>query len=131
MKHLKTTVIVAALVLAAAPAAAQTDSAAAGQQAEREKLERELDAREHEVQRKLAEAEARMAEAARQIAELTTERLPQINRLQSRIEFIDDGRPRLGVTVGGNEKGPVEGARIVGVTLTNASQDSAVSDYYG
>jgi S1-C subfamily serine protease len=84
------------------------------------------DAREADVQRRLAEAEARMAEAARQIAELTTERLPQINRIERRIKIMDDGRPRLGVTIGTDEDGAVEGTQVLAVTPGSAASDSGL-----
>ena len=140
MKLLKLIIPTAALLLAAGTAAAQSQAELEAmeaqreraernlkaQEAEREKLASTLEAREAEVQRRLADAEARMAEAARQIAELTTERLPQIQRLERRIEIINDGRPRLGVTIGAEEDGPVEGVRVVGVTPGSAASDAGL-----
>jgi S1-C subfamily serine protease len=68
-----------------------------------------------------------MAEAARMIAELTSERLPQLRQIERRIEIINDGRPRLGVTIGnGDGKGPVEGVSVMGVTPGSASDEAGL-----
>lgn len=115
-------VLAAWLLAGTAAAQSETDSRAATDTAK----PRERETREAEVSERLREAEANMAAAARQIAELTAERLPQIERFERRFEFVDDGRPRLGVTIGGDEDGPVEGVRIVGVTPGSAASDAGL-----
>ncbi len=117
----------AALVFGAAGAAAQEGDEEARVRAEAEREARDYQAREAEVQRKLAEAEARMAEAARQIAELSTERLPEMHRIEKRIELIAGGKPRLGVTIGADsDDGPVEGVAVVGVTPGSAASEAGL-----
>ena len=108
-----------AALLFAGQAAAQTDESAEQRHAVevREVEVRRIREREEEVERRMYDAERRMAEAARQIAVLTAERLPQLEGYLQRFEFRNDGRPRLGVTIGGDEDGPVEGAAILGVTF--------------
>ena len=115
---------VAAVLLLAGPAIAQSDDEAAAREAAA--VTREVEAREEEVARRLREAEARMAEAARQIAELTSERLPQIHRIERRLELVDSGRPRLGVTIGNDDAGPVEGVRVMGVTPGSAASEAGL-----
>lgn len=87
---------------------------------------RTLQARDAEVERRLHEAERRMAEAARQMAELTAERLPNREQMQRRLEIIGDKGPRLGVMIGGEEKGPVKGVSILGVTPGSAADDAGL-----
>ena len=87
---------------------------------------RKIQEREAEVERRMYDAERRMAEAARQIAKLTAERLPQLEGHLRRFELLNDGRPRLGVTIGGDEDGPVEGVPIVGVTPGSAADDAGL-----
>jgi len=125
MKNLTFIIPVAAALLLAGQAAAQTEDEARAQ-AEAAKEGQAVALREEEVRRQLVEAEARIAEAARQIAELTSERLPQIHRFEHRLELFDDERPRLGVTIAGDEDGPVEGVRIVGVTPGSAASDAGL-----
>lgn len=131
MKSLKL-IISAAVLLAFASQAVAQNEAAAREQAEvaeqraSAEVERTAEAREAEVTRRLREAEGRMAEAARQIAELTSERLPQIRRFQRQFEVFNNGRPRLGVSIGGDDEGPVEGVRIVGVTPGSAASDAGL-----
>ncbi|MDA0707289.1 MAG: PDZ domain-containing protein [Proteobacteria bacterium] len=81
---------------------------------------------EAEVEQRWHDAEKRMAEAARQMAELTAERLPHRAGLQRRLEIIGDSGPRLGVTIGGEEKGPVKGIAILGVTPGSAADDAGL-----
>jgi len=83
--------------------------------------------REAELDTKMRQAERQMAEAARQLAELTSERLPQLQYLERRLEFLKDGRPHLGVSIGGNdEDGPVEGVNIRAVTPGSAASDAGL-----
>ena len=134
MKSLKILIPVAATLLFAGQAAAQNEQEAPerAEAAERQKQAEVAEAREAvefreaEIRRRLADAEQRMAEAARQIAELTSERLPQIQRHERRIEIINSDRPRLGVAIGGDDKGPVEGVQIVGVTPGTAAADAGL-----
>ena len=117
MKTLKILIPVTATLLFAGQAAAQNETLST-----REAVE----IREAEIQRRLEEAEQRMAEAAQQIAKLTRERLPQIQRHARRIEIINSDRPRLGVAIGGDDEGPVEGVQIVGVTPGTAAADAGL-----
>jgi len=87
---------------------------------------RRIKEREKEVERRMYDAERRMAEAARQMAELTVERLPQLEGFRQRFEFVGDDRPRLGVTIGGDEEGPVEGVAILGVSPGSAADDAGL-----
>lgn len=119
---------VAAVLLAAGQAAAQGEEAA-GQAATAEaraEAAQAAEAREAERSRKLAEAEKRMAEAAREIAELTSEQLPRIREIERRIEWMSSDRPRLGVTIGGEDDGPVEGVRVMAVTPGSAAADAGL-----
>ncbi|MDH3430251.1 MAG: PDZ domain-containing protein [Gammaproteobacteria bacterium] len=126
MKTMKLIIPVAALLLFAGQAAAQTEQEQRAE-ADRTHALQQAEQREAEVARKLQEAERKMAEAARQIAELTSERLPQLQEIQRRIEIVNDGRPRLGVNIGEDESdGPVEGVRVIGVTPGSAADDAGL-----
>ncbi len=117
MKMTRITIPVVALLLLVGSAAAQDVAAET-------KL---IEAREAELDIKMRQAERQMAEAARQLAELTSERLPQLQRMERRFEFLQDGRPRLGVSIGGNdEDGPVEGVGIIAVTPGSAAADAGL-----
>ena len=129
MKMLRVIIPAAVVLLLAGQAAAQNEDEARARAEAAERRDaavRTTAAREAEVSRRLADAERRMAEAARQIAALTSERLPQMQRFERRIELINDGRPRLGVSIGGDDDGPVEGVRIVGVTPGSAASDAGL-----
>lgn len=82
--------------------------------------------REAEVERRMHDAERRMAEAARQMVEITSERLPQLAEMRQRFEFISDDRPRLGVTIGGEEEGAVNGVSILAVTPGSAADEAGL-----
>jgi len=83
--------------------------------------------REAELDTRMRQAERQMAEAARQLAELASERLPQLQRMERHFEILQDGRPRLGVSIGGNdEDGPVEGVGIRAVTPGSAASDAGL-----
>ncbi len=116
MRTLKVLMLTATALFLAAPAAAQDD----------ETGPRTMQARDEEVEQRIFEAEERLAQAARQIAELTVERLPQLERYRQRFEFFASDRPRLGVTIGDGEKGPVEGVAVVGVTPGSAADDAGI-----
>ena len=138
MKTLKLIIPVALFLLLAGQAVAQTEfkeqQAALQKVQEREAVVQEKQAalqqvqeREALVQEKLEDAERQMAEAARTIAELTSERLPQLREIERRIEIINDGRPRLGVTIGNRDnKGPVEGVGVMAVTPGSASDEAGI-----
>ena len=131
MKNLRVLIPATALLFFAGQAAAQNEPEARerAEAVERDEVvdvREAVEVREAEIRRRLADAEQRMAEAARQIAELTSERLPRIQREHRRIEIINSDRPRLGVAIGGDEDGPVEGVRIVGVTPGTAAADAGL-----
>jgi len=112
-----------AALLFAGQAASQDERSA---EIRREVQVRKIQEREAEVERRMYDAERRMAEAARQIAQLTAERLPQLEHFRQRFELIHNSRPRLGVTIGGDEDGPVEGVAILGVTPGSAADDAGL-----
>jgi C-terminal processing protease CtpA/Prc len=124
MKIWKTTLLVTAALLFAGHAAAQTveEEREAAATAEF----RELKEREAEVDRRMYDAERRMAEAARQMAEMTAHRLPQLAEVERHFEFISDDRPRLGVTIGGEGEGPVDGVPVLAVTPGSAADDAGL-----
>lgn len=124
MNYWKTLLPAAATMLLAGQVFAQTQE---------EKIEREhkvvvkeVDQRNAEVERRMYDAEKRMAEAARQIAILTDERLVQLQGMQERFKIISSDRPRLGVTIGGDDEGPVKGVEILGVTPGSAADGAGL-----
>ena len=125
MKIRKHLVPVAAALLIGSPVAAQivaqTNDDALHMEEEHLLLELESAERDMVLAERMRAAEARLEEAARQVAELSSRNLPQVARIQSRlIEFAD--RPRLGVSIGDiEEKGPVEGVRVVAVSPGGAA----------
>ena len=136
MKTWKYLVPVAASLMLAAQAAAQTpeaEEARRAAEAERQELREAAQARRVEVRAQQAEARERMieaerqlAEAARRVAQLSTQNLPRIPNVE-RFEFDFGEKPRLGVTIGGNdEPGPVEGVAILGVTPGGAAADAGL-----
>lgn len=125
MKTLQAIFLAAAALMLSLQAAAQADEAQI--QRVQEVEIRKIQQREAEAERRMLDAERRMAEAARQIAELASERLPHVERFQQRFEFIGDDKPRLGVTIGGDdETGPVEGVPIIAVTPGSAAADAGL-----
>jgi S1-C subfamily serine protease len=123
MKTLRLIVPVAAAMLYAAQATAQ--SAAEPQPAEQAVPGAQM--QDDEVRRQLADAERRMAEAAQQIAELSSQHLPNVRNHTQRFAFVNDDRPRLGVTIGDREsKGPVEGVRVMGVTPGSPADEAGL-----
>ena len=121
MKTTKLIIPVALVMLLAGQAVAQTEVE------EKHAALQKVHEREALVQEKLEDAERQMAEAARTIAELTSERLPQLRQIERRIQIINDGRPRLGVTIGNSDnKGPVEGVSVVAVTPGSASDEAGI-----
>ncbi len=87
-----------------------------------------MEAREAEVEMRLREAEEKMAEAARTIAELTSERLPQVMRIEQRIVDKLGGKPVLGIAIGvdSSDQGPVEGVSVQAVTPGSAADDAGL-----
>ncbi len=74
---------------------------------------------------RMREAEQKLAEAARQVADLSMSQLPRVERIE-RIIHSGSG-PVLGVTIGaGQEAGPVEGVKIVGVSPGGAAEDAGL-----
>ncbi len=99
----------------------ELEKAAAMRAEQREELE------EREVIRiQMREAEEKLAEAARQIAELSQRNLPQIQN-NIRAVFAGSDRPRLGVTIAGDDRaGPVEGVEIDAVTPGSAADEAGL-----
>lgn len=80
--------------------------------------------RTSDVEIRIREAEARMQEAARQIAELSAAQMARMPEVERRVRM--DGRPVLGINVGSDEAGPVEGVEIMGVTPGAAADDAGL-----
>jgi C-terminal processing protease CtpA/Prc len=125
MKTMKTLLSALAVVALAGQVAAQgTETDEARREAERQRAEAELE--KQEVQRQMREAERQLEEAARRIAELSEQNLPRLKEIEKSVMGMM-GRPRLGVTVGGNEKqGPVEGVNILGVSPGSPADDAGL-----
>lgn len=77
-----------------------------------------------EVDMRIKEAEIRMEEAVRQIAELSASQMASVANVERRLRI--DGRPVLGVNVGNDENGPVEGVDILGVSPGGAAADAGL-----
>ncbi len=116
--------VAAALLLAGQVAAQGTEDEEARREAEQNRAQAQLE--KEEARQQMREAERQLEEAARRIAELSQQNLPQMVEIEkSVVDLI--GRPRLGVTVGGNEsKGPVEGVNILGVSPGSAADDAGL-----
>ena len=125
MKITKTLIpAMALLVLAGQVAAQDTETDEARREAERQRAEAELE--KQEVKRQMREAERQLEEAARRIAELSEKNLPRLEEIEKSV-FEMMGRPRLGVTVGGNEmQGPVEGVNILGVSPGSPADEAGL-----
>ena len=125
MKTMKFLIPAAAALLFAGQAAAQdAETEEARRAAEERRAQAQLE--KEEVQRQMREAERQLEEAARRIAELSEQNLPRIVEVEKKIVGLT-GRPRLGVTVGGNEgKGPVEGVNILGVSPGSAADEAGL-----
>jgi len=134
MKTLKILVAVVAAMLVATQAAAQGAEADEARRSADQRNEEarmlEAEAREAEAREKMREAERQLAEAARQIAELSSQNLPRVVEMEKSVVALM-GKPRLGVTIGSSDddKGPVEGARIVGVSPGSAADDAGLRAY--
>ncbi|MEX0975943.1 MAG: PDZ domain-containing protein [Woeseia sp.] len=83
------------------------------------------DVRSEDIDVELREAEERLAAAAARIAELSQRRLPAMLDIERRIR--GGHRPMLGVTIGADdERGPVEGVTIQGVTPGSAAAEAGL-----
>ena len=125
MKTMKILIpMVAALLLAGQAGAQLQETEEARREAEQRSAQAQIE--REEARRQMREAERQLEEAARRIAELSQQNLPRVVEIEkSVVELM--GRPRLGVTVGGNEgKGPVEGVNILGVSPGSAADDAGL-----
>ena len=77
-----------------------------------------------DVDEQMKAAESRLQEVARQIAELSAAQMARVADVERRIRV--DGRPVLGVNVGNDDTGPVEGVEILGVTPGGAAADAGL-----
>jgi C-terminal processing protease CtpA/Prc len=125
MKTMKILIPVAAALLLAGQAAAQNQETAETQrEAEERRAQAQLE--KEEAKRQMREAERQLEEAARRIAELSRQNLPRVVEIEKSVMELE-GKPRLGVTVGGNEgTGPVEGVNILGVSPGSAADDAGL-----
>ena len=129
MKIWKTVLPAAATLLFSGPADAQSAEEMAQHAAEVQRelmeLRRAEQSRESELTERLREAEERMEMAALEIAEITRERLPELAAIERRFEFSK--KPRLGITIdGSNNRQPVEGVEIAGVTPESAADEAGL-----
>ena len=111
--------IMSATLAAAAVHAQDTD-------VEREVRTRQIEIQKEqaEVEKRMREAEKRLAEAAQQIAELSSRQLPRVAEIERRYRI--DGRPKLGVTIGTDATGPVEGVSVIGVSPGGAADEAGL-----
>jgi C-terminal processing protease CtpA/Prc len=125
MNTMKILILATVSLLGAVTAAAQdTEAEEARRAAEESRAQAQLE--KEEAQRQMREAERQLEEAAQRIAELSQQNLPRIVEIERKFVEVM-GRPRLGVTVGGNEgKGPVEGVNILGVSPGSAADDAGL-----
>ena len=115
---------VAALLVAGQAAAQGTEAEEARREAAQNQSQAQLE--KEEARRQMREAERQLEEAARRIAELSQQNLPRGMEIEKSVVELQ-GRPRLGVTIGGNEgKGPVEGVNILGVSPGSAADDAGL-----
>jgi C-terminal processing protease CtpA/Prc len=91
------------------------------QRAERERV---IHDESIEVEVRMREAEAALAEAAQQVAELSIRQLPRVATIE-RIMRGGHG-PVLGITIGADDDGPVEGVAILGVSPGGAAAESGL-----
>ena len=109
----------AASLLAGSTLAQQADTAA-----DVEQRQAELRLEQTEIEQRMREAEQRLAEAAQQIAELSAQQLPRVAEFTQKIHV--DSRPRLGITIGDDEPGPVTGVQVMGVSPGGAADDAGL-----
>lgn len=116
MKTLKILLPVAAALLLAGHAAAQTAD---------EERAREIEIREAEKAEKLREAEERLEQAARDLMELSKERLEALGDARM-YEYDFRNKPRIGVNIVTDERGPVEGVEVLSVSPGSAADDAGM-----
>lgn len=110
--------LLCATLLLAGPAVAQDDEEASLREAEQ---------KEAEFAERMREAEKRLEEAAARVAELSAERIGSMRDGYAYAFAFDDERPRLGVTIGEDEKGePVEGVLVIGVSPGSAAAEAGI-----
>lgn len=91
---------------------------------EAEEAMRAAEEKQRAVEIQMREAEERLAEAARKIADLSSKNLPAVIDIERRIQI--DGRAVLGINIGGDKKGPVEGVTVQGVSPGGAAADAGL-----
>lgn len=112
---------VLAVAMAVSPVFAQQSEA---ERAEMEKQAAAAQLEQAELEQRMREAEQQLAEAAQRIAELSARQLPRVAEITR--QFRIDGRPKLGITIGDEESGPVEGVRIMGVSPGGAANEAGL-----
>ncbi|MDH5500544.1 MAG: PDZ domain-containing protein, partial [Gammaproteobacteria bacterium] len=120
MKNRNCFLLAVASTLLAAPVLAQQPA----EERELQAMQSELQLEQAEVEKRMREAEKRLAEAAQQIAELSARQLPRVVEMERRIQI--DGRPKLGITIGSDEPGPVAGVNIRGVSPGGAADEAGL-----
>jgi hypothetical protein len=116
-RFLSVTVVIVAITLFATQAAAQ-DVKRDVSEADREQLE--------QAEQNMREAERQMEAAAQRIAVLSSEQLARLGEFENHWVF-ESNRPVLGITIGSeSERGPVEGAAVIGVTPGGAADDAGI-----
>lgn len=120
MKYGRSLLLIVSALFAAGACLAQQTNSEREIQMQRIEMERE----QAEVERRMREAERRLAEAAQQIAELSSRQLPRVAEIERRYKF--DGRPKLGVNIGTDKAGPVEGVSVIGVSPGGAADEAGL-----
>jgi hypothetical protein len=121
MKDWKKNLSLAVMVIAISLFATQ----AAAQDVEREVLEADRERFEN-AELNMREAERQMEAAAQRIAELSSEQLARFGEFENHWVF-ESNRPVLGITIGSQgERGPVEGAGVIGVTPGGAADEAGI-----
>jgi C-terminal processing protease CtpA/Prc len=116
MKITKTLLSVTAVLLLAGQAVAQ------GADDERA---REMEAREAAKAEQLRAAEERLEAAARELMALSKERIEALGEARV-FEYDFRNKPRLGVNIVTDERGPVEGVEILSVSPSSAADEAGM-----
>jgi C-terminal processing protease CtpA/Prc len=120
--------IIATATSGAAAQGSEADAEARALAEQAREMEQESErkqGRREEIDVELREAEERLAEAAARIAELSQRRLPAMIEIERRMRISN--RPMLGVTIGADDnRGPVEGVTVQGVTPGSAAAESGL-----
>ena len=86
----------------------------------------ELERSERELEMTMREAERQMNQAAQRIAELSAEELARAGEFENSW-VMQKSRPVIGITIGSdNDKGPVEGVRIMGISPGGAAGEAGL-----